>query len=112
MKCLLCCLCEKHDLAGGHIICDACDRTYQTTDPQKTNFAPEICPCGQHLLPPVPERFRDVLGLKTDNVVLEEDRQYPQPMAQDWTARAICYLCHSHFAKHHGWQVPVERGCN
>lgn len=74
---------------------------------------PEICRCDQRLLPPAAERVRDVLGLKTGDIVLDEEgRPYQTPKAQDWTARPICYLCHRYVAKHHGGRVPVERGHN
>jgi len=94
-------------------MCDSCGRTYQTTAPQKPGHAPEICRCGQRLLPPVPERVGDVLGLQTGGVVIDEEgRRYQTPEAQDWTARAICYLCHRWCAKHHEGRLPVEQRRN
>lgn len=50
--------CEKHGSRTwrGYIMCDACGRTYQTTDERRSGYAPEICRCGQCLLPPAAER--------------------------------------------------------
>lgn len=92
--------CGKHGLRTwrGHIMCDACGRTYQTIDEQQPGYAPEICRCVQRLLPPVAERVGDVLGLRTGG--------------EDWTARPICYLCHRYFTKHHDGRVPVEGARN
>jgi hypothetical protein len=107
--------CEKHGHRRwqGHIMCDTCGRTFQTTSPQKHGYAPEICPCALRLLPPAAERLGDVLGLQTGGIVIDEEgRQYQTPKAKDWTARSICYLCHRYFAKHHGGRVPVERRHN
>lgn len=103
--------CERHGLRRwqGHVMCAACGRIFQTADLQKPGLAPEICLCGQRLLPPVAERVRGILGLKTGVVVIDkEGRQYQRPEAQDWTARSICYLCYRYFAKHYGGRVPVE----
>lgn len=113
MRRVLCC--EKHGSRTwrGHIMCDACGRTYQTTDERQPGYAPEVCRCGQRLLPPAAERVGDVLGLRTGGVIVDEHgRRYQTPEAQDWTARPICYLCHRYFAKHHSGRVPVERGRN
>ena len=102
--------CEKHGSRTwrGHIMCDACGRTYQATDERQPGYAPEVCRCGQRLLPPTAERVGDVLGLRTGGIVIDEEgRRYQTPEAQDWTARSICYLCHRYFAKHHGGRVPV-----
>ncbi len=107
--------CEKHGLRRwrGHVLCDACGRTYQTANARGADYAPETCPCDHRLLPPVAERVGDVLGLQTGGVVVDEEgRRYQTPEAQDWTARSICYLCHRYFAKHHGGRIPVERGRN
>ena len=92
-------------------MCDACGRTYQTTDEGQLGYAPEVCRCGQRLLPPAAERVGDVLGLRTGGVLIDEEaRQYQSPEATDWTARPICYLCHRRVAKHHGGRVPIDRG--
>jgi hypothetical protein len=107
--------CEKHGSRTwrGHIMCDACGRTYQTTDEKQPGYAPEVCRCGKHLMPPAVERVGDVLGLRTGGIVIDgEGHQYQTPEAQDWTARPICYLCHRYVAKHHSGRVPVERGRN
>lgn len=107
--------CEKHGPRRwqGHIMCDGCGRTFQTADARKPDATPDVCSCGQRLLPPVAERVGDVLGLQTGGVIIDEEgRRYQAPGAQDWTARPICYLCHRYFAKHHGGRVPVESGRN
>lgn len=104
--------CAKHGPRRwqGHVMCDACGRTYQTTNERQPGYAPEVCRCGQRLLPPAVERVGDILGLRTGGVVIDEKgHQYQTPEAQDWTARTICYLCHRYFAKHHGGRVPLER---
>lgn len=107
--------CERHGSRTwrGHIMCDACGLTYQTTDERRSDYAPEVCRCGQRLMPPAAERVGDALGFRTGGVAIDgEGRQYQMPEAQDWTARPICYLCHRYVAKHHGGRVPVERKCN
>lgn len=113
IKCVLRCKEHGERTWQGHVMCNACGRTFQTADARKSGFAPESCPCGQRLLPPAAERIGDVMGLKTGSVVIDEEgRQYQAPVAQDWTARTICYLCHRYFAKHHGGRIPVERERN
>jgi hypothetical protein len=107
--------CEKHGSRTwqGHVMCDACGRTYQTTDERKLGYAHEICPCGRRLLPPAAERVGDILGLKTGGLVIDEaGRRYQTPEAQDWTARTICYLCYRYFDKQHGGRVPIEHKRN
>lgn len=107
--------CAKHGLRRwrGHIMCDACGRTYQTGDARESKYAPEICRCGRRLLPPAADRVGDILGLRTGGVVIDEHgRRYQTPEAQDWTARSICYLCFRYFAKRHGGRVPVEGARN
>lgn len=107
--------CEKHGPRRwqGHIMCDGCGRTFQTTHPQKSGYAPEFCRCEKRLLPPEAARIGDVLGLQTGGIVLDgKGRRYQTPEAQDWTARSICYLCYRYFAKHHGGRVPVEDARN
>ena len=49
--------CEKHGSRTwrGHIMCDACGRTYQTTDEKQPGYAPEVCRCGKRLMPPAAE---------------------------------------------------------
>jgi hypothetical protein len=103
--------CEKHGLRRwqGHVMCYACGRTFQTQARKKPGHAPEICRCGQRLMPLSAERARDILGPRTDGVIDGEGSQY---QAQDWTARPICYLCHRYVAKHHNGRVPVEHGRN
>lgn len=97
----------------GHVMCDACGRIYQTADARKPRAAPEVCRCGQRLMPPEAERVGDVLGLQTGGIAIDaEGRRYQTPEAQDWTARPICYLCYRHFVKHQGGRVPVERTRN
>lgn len=96
----------------GHIMCDACGQTYQTTDARRPDHAPETCRCGHPLLPPVAERVGDVFGLRTGGVLLDGEgrpRSTPTYEGTDWTARPICYLCHRRVAKHHGGRVPVDR---
>ena len=90
-------------------MCDACGRTYQTTAERQPGHAPEICRCGQRLMPPSAERAGDILGPRTDGAIDGEGSQY---QAQDWTARPICYLCHRYVAKHHNGRVPIEQGHN
>lgn len=97
----------------GHVMCDACGQTYQTPYRAHQGAAPDRCRCGKPLLPPLAERIGDALGLQTGGVVIDaEGRRYQTPEAQDWMARAICYLCYRYFAKHHGGRVPIETGRN
>jgi hypothetical protein len=107
--------CAKHGPRRwqGHIMCDGCGRTFQTTSTHKSGYAPEFCRCKKRLLPPEAERIGDVLGLRTGGIVLDgKGSRYQTPEAQDWTARSICYLCYRYFAKHHDGRVPVEQGRN
>jgi len=91
-------------------MCDACGRTYQTTAEKQPGHAPEICQCGRRLMPPSTEGAGNILGPRTDGVVIAgEGSQY---QTQDWTARPICYLCHRYVAKHHNGRVPIKHGRN
>ena len=75
--------CEKHGPRRwqGDGMCDACGRTCQTADERRSGYAPEVCRCSQHLLPPAVERVGDVLGLRTGGGVIDggTDTRRPRP---------------------------------
>jgi hypothetical protein len=99
--------CKMHGVRRwqGHVICDACSQTYQAPHGDRTGNAPDVCRCGQPLLPPVEDRVGDVMGLQVEGLAIDQERLE----GRDWTARPICYLC---FRKIYGGMAPVDRGGN
>lgn len=97
----------------GHVMCEACGKIYQTSDPKKPRFAPPTCPCGQLLMPP-DRGIGDAMGMHGATVIkTREDLPNVQISGYDgvdFTARPICYLCYRHVDKKMGGRVPVEKG--
>lgn len=107
--------CETHGQTKwqGHIMCDGCGETYQTKEPKKPRFAPELCRCGQRLMPPAEVAIGDdLLGVRAAGLAIHPDGTIETTKPHDgadWTARPICYLCFRKVAKEFGGCVPVER---
>lgn len=49
--------CDSHGERPWHgtVVCDDCNRLYQTLDPERPDFAPGVCHCGKPLLPSADE---------------------------------------------------------
>lgn len=107
--------CETHGQTKwqGHVVCDGCGETYQTREDKKPRFAPEVCRCGQRLMPP-PEVAvgSDPLGKHVTGLAINADGTVEATKPHegaDWSARPICYLCFRRVAKKWGGRIPVER---
>lgn len=103
-------VCETHGNTKwqGHIMCDDCGRVFQTKQSKAPLFAPQVCPCGQKLLPPQDVAIGDdILGTYTDGILVAADGARKTTHADaDWRARAICWLCFRRYARKHNGRVP------
>jgi hypothetical protein len=107
--------CETHGQTKwqGHVMCDDCGETYQTIEDKKPRFAPEVCRCGQRLMPPPEVAIGgDPLGKHVTGLAINADGTVEPTKphdGDDWTARPICYLCFRKVAKKWGGRIPVEQ---
>ncbi len=60
----------------GHVVCDNCERVYQTSDQGAPNYAPLDCVCGEQLMPTPGE-------------------DEGTGSAGDFTARSVCPGCYA-----------------
>lgn len=69
--------CEAHGTVpwNGEIVCEKCDRIYTTHDPALASHAPEVCTCGDRLMP-----------------------RESKDGGQVFTGRAICSQCYARWA--------------